>query len=133
MFAAQIIHDPEHAVATTLEHAILKLDALNKMGNAQARWGHNISNSCKDLPEEYHHDFIRYLANPGGYAQTNDDFNQSLEKLILKDLPPEASTHIPEDLQQTYTLTKKGDDYQIVVENVKDSDDNDEHDEKTEN
>ena len=39
MFAAQIIHDPENAVAKTLEQAILKLDALNKMGNAQARWG----------------------------------------------------------------------------------------------
>ena len=132
MFATQILHDPETAVAKTLEQAILKLDALNKMGNAQAKWGHNISNSCKDLSEEYHHDFIRYLANPGGYTQTND-LNQQIEEMILKDLPQEASTEIPEDLEQTYTITKKGDEYTILVENVTYSDNDDEHDEKTEN
>ena len=129
MFAAQIIHDPESAVAKTLEQAILKLDALNKMGNARARWGHNISNSCKDLPEEFHHDFIRYLANPGGYEQTSN-LNQELEDMVLKELPPEASTTIPEELEQTYTVTKKGNEYEILVENVKPGSDDDEHDEK---
>ena len=132
MFATQILHDPETAVAKTLEQAIMKLDAMNKMGNAQARWGHNISNSCKDLPEEYHHDFIRYLANPGGYTQTSD-LNQQIEDMILKDLPQEASTQIPDDLEQTYTITKKGDEYTILVENVTYSDNDDSHDEKTEN
>jgi hypothetical protein len=132
MFATQIIHDPETAVAKTLEQAILKLDAMNKMGHAQAKWGHNISNSCKDLPEEYHHDFIRYLANPGGYTQTSD-LNQQIEEMILKDLPKEASTNIPDDLEQTYTITKKGDEYTILVENVNSDNDDDSHDEKTEN
>ena len=132
MFAAQIIHDPENAVAKTLEQAILKLNAMNNMGNAEARWGHNISNSCKHLPEEFHHDFIRYLANPGGYTQTSN-LNEELEKLIVKDLPEEAGAAIPEDLQQTYSITKKGNEYDIIVENVKDSgSDDDEHDEKTE-
>jgi hypothetical protein len=131
MFSTQILHDPENAIARTLEHSILKLNALIKMGNAQARWGYNISNSCKDLPEEFHHDFIRYLANPGGYTQTSN-LNQEIEDLILKDLPSEASTEIPEDLEQTYTFTKKGNEYRVVVENVKPCSD-DEHDEKTEN
>ena len=132
MFAAKIIHDPENATAKTLEQAIMKLDALNRQGNAQARWGHNIAISGQDLPEEFHHDYIRYLANPGGYTQTSN-LNQELEDLILKDLPAEASTSIPEDLLQTYTITKKGNDFQILVENVKPQDDDDSHDEKTEN
>ena len=128
MFAAQIIHDPESAVAKTLEQTILKLNAMNKMGNAEARWGHNISHSCKDLPEEFHHDFVRYLANPGGYTVTGN-LNEELENMILKDLPAEASTEIPEELLQTYTITKKGDQYEILVQNVSE----DTHDEKTEN
>jgi len=117
MFSAQIIHDPESAVAKTLPQAIQKLDALMKRGNANSRWGHNISNSAKDLEEVYHHDFIRYLANPAGYTQ-NGNCNQQIEDMITKTIPPEGKAFIPEDLEQRYTSVKKGSNYDILVENL---------------
>lgn len=122
MFAAQILHDPENAVAETLEQAIQKLDALMKQGNADARWGHNLAHSAKHLDEKFHHDFIRYLANPAGFIADGGTIGQEVEDIAEKTLPPEAKAIIPNDLEQTYTLTRKGTDYDIVVENMKKTD-----------
>jgi hypothetical protein len=121
MFAAQILHDPENAVAKTLEHAILKLNALMKQGNADGRWGRNLAHSTMHLEEKYHHDFIRYLANPAGY-KAEGNIGQELEDIAAKTLPDEAKATIPSDLVQTYTLTRKGTDFDIVVENLKNTD-----------
>ena len=117
MFQAQLIHDPESAVAKTLEQSILKLNALMKTGNADTKWGHNISHACKDLDEQYQHDFIRYLANPGGFTQEGDS-NQQIEDIITKSIPSEGRAFIPEDLEQQYTCVKEGDNFNILVENI---------------
>jgi hypothetical protein len=117
MFSAQIIHDPESAVAKTLSQAIQKLDALMRCGNAAKQWGHNISHSAKDLEEVYHHDFIRYLANPAGYTQDGNT-NQQIEDMITKTIPQEGKAFIPKDLKQRYTSVQKGCNYDILVENL---------------
>ena len=117
MFSAQLIHDPEEAVAKTLDEAILKLNALMKKGHADTQWGHNIAHSAKDLEEKYQHDFIRYLANPAGYTQQGS-VNQDIEDMIVKTLPEEGKAFVPEELEQTYTISRKGADYDILVQNV---------------
>ena len=117
MFAAKLIHDPEEAVAKTLDQAILKLDALMKKGHADTKWGHNIAHSAKDLEEKYHHDFIRYLANPAGYSQQGN-VHQEIENMVVKTIPDEGKAFVPEELEQRYTLTRKGGDFDILVENV---------------
>ena len=115
MFAAKLIHDPEEAVAKTLDQAILKLDALMKKGHADTKWGHNISHAAKDLEETYQQDFIRYLANPAGYAP-DGTINQDIEDMMT--IPDEGKAFIPEELEQRYTITRKGTDFDILVENV---------------
>jgi hypothetical protein len=125
MFTAQLIHDPESAVAKTLDQSILKLNAMMKNGNADTRWSHNITNSAKDLDEKYHHDFIRYLANPGGFTQEGNS-NQQLEDMISKSLPDDAKAFIPEDLEQRYTSVQQGDNFNILVENISLNDEEDE-------
>ena len=126
MFSAQLIHDPESAVAKTLDQAVLKLDALMKQGNADTKWGYNISNACKDLDEKFHHDFIRYLANPGGVTQSGNA-NQEIEDLIAKTLPDDAKAFIPGDLQQRYTSVQEGDNFNILVENLSINEDDEKH------
>lgn len=129
MFSAQLIHDPESAVATNLEQSILKLNALMKAGNNDTRWEYNISNAAKDLEEQYHADFIRYLANPAGYKTENTgNINQEIEQHILKSMPEEGKATIPADLEQRYTCVKSGNDFNILVENI--SLNEEEHDEK---
>ena len=122
MFTSQLIHDPEQAVAKTLDQAILKLNALMKKGHADTKWGHNISHSAKDLEEKYQHDFIRYLANPAGYTMQGS-VNQDIEDMILKTLPEEGLAFVPKELEQTYTISRKGGDYDILVQNVQNDDD----------
>ena len=126
MFAAQLRHDPERAVAKTLDQAIEKLDALMKMGNADVKWGYNISESCKDLEEQYHHDFIRYLANPGGFSKTDSKICDEIEALNLKAIPDEGKAGIPDDLLQTYTFTPSGQDFEVLVTNSTDAAQDDE-------
>lgn len=121
MFTAQLLHDPEQAVATTLDQAILKLNSLMKKGHADTKWGFNIYNAAKDLKENFHHDFIRYLANPAGYS-AGGSINQEIENMILKTMPDEGKAIIPDDLQQRYVFSRKGDDYDILVQNVAESD-----------
>jgi len=125
MFASQLRHDPVSAVATTLDQAIEKLHALMQMGNADIKWGFNISESCKDLEEKYHHDFIRYLANPAGYTQ-DQKFCNELEAINLKSIPQEGAAGIPDDLLQTYTFTKSGQDFEVLVTNNTDDAQDDE-------
>ena len=125
MFTAQLLHDPEQAVAKTLDQAILKLNALMKKGHADTKWGHNIAHSAKDLEQKYQHDFIRYLANPAGYTQQGS-VNQDIEDMILKTLPEEGRAFVPKELEQTYTISRKGNDFDILVENLKSGDEDDE-------
>jgi hypothetical protein len=117
MFSAQLLHDPEQAVAKTLEQAILKLNALMKKGHADTKWGHNITHAAQHLEEKYQHDFIRYLANPAGYTQQGD-INQKIEDSILKTLPENGRAFVPEELKQRYTMSRKGADFTILVENL---------------
>ena len=125
MFAAKLRHDPEGAVAKTLDQAIEKLNALMKMGNADIKWGYNISESCKDLEEQYQHDFIRYLANPGGFTPVGN-INQEIEALNLKTIPDDGKAGIPDDLVQTYTFTPCGQDFEVLVTNSTDAAQDDE-------
>ena len=125
MFASKLRHDPVSAVATTLDQAIEKLHALMKMGNADVKWGFNISESCKDLEEKYHHDFIRYLANPAGYTQ-DQKFCNEIEAINLKSIPKEGTASIPEDLIQTYTFNQSGQDFDVIVTNNTDDAQDDE-------
>ena len=122
MFSAQLIHDPEQAIAKTLDQAILKLNALMKKGHADTKWGHNISHSAQDLEEKYHHDFIRYLANPAGYT-AQGSVNQDIEDMVSKTLPEEGRAFVPEELEQRYTLSRKGGEFNILVENIKPDED----------
>jgi len=126
MFAAKLRHDPEGAVAKTFDQAIEKLDALMKMGNADTRWGYNISNAAKDLEEQYHHDFIRYLANPGGFTKADSTLCDELEALNVKSIPDEGKAGIPDDLMQTYTFIPTGQDFEVIVTNSTDAAQDDE-------
>jgi hypothetical protein len=124
MFSAQLIHDPEEAVAKTLDEAILKLNALMKKGHADTQWGHNIAHSAKDLEEKYQHDFIRYLANPAGY-NAKGSVNQEIEDHVVKTIPPEGRAVVPQELMQRYTLKQNGVDFDILVENVPENEEDD--------
>ena len=126
MFAAKLRHDPAGAVAKTLDQAVEKLNALMKMGSADVKWGYNISESCKDLEEKYQHDFIRYLANPAGFSQTDSKLCDEIEALNLKEIPAEGQAGIPEDLVQTYTFTPSGQDFEVLVTNNTDAAQDDE-------
>ena len=121
MFAAKLRTDPVSTTAKTLDQAVMKLDALMKMGNADTKWGFNISNAAKDLEEKYHHDFIRFLANPGGY-KGNNEVAKELETMNAKSIPAEGQAAIPEDLLQTYSFTQNGDDFDVMVTNADEDD-----------
>ena len=124
---AQLIHDPEHFVATTLDQAIQKLACLNDIHHANARWGDNIYLASKDLDAKYHHDFIRYLANPAAFEPTKD--SDEIEKIVSNELPDHGKNVVDPNYVQRYTMVrnKNGRDFSVLVTNCASED---EHDEK---
>ena len=113
---AQLIHDPEHYVARTLDEAIQKLARLNEVYNANQRWGDNIYLASKDLEEKYQCDFIRYLANPASFEPTD---GSGIEKMVSNELP-ECGQNVPDpSYVQTYTMVrnKNGRDFDVMVTN----------------
>ena len=112
-----LLHDPDRYEAKTLEQAIQKLARLNEMHNARDRWGQNIYSASKDLDEKFHHDFIRYLANPAGFKGTPT--GDKVESIEVAKIPKEGLNRIDEEYTQQYKLIpRKNGDFDVFVTNV---------------
>ena len=100
-----LFRDPNSFKAETFDQAVVKLERLMELGNKDD-WFDNMESCARDLKEEYHEQWIRYLANPSG-IQSDVQLCNELEQCTVSHLQQTDHPYVDVDQLQHYTLTKQ--------------------------